>query len=109
MTRTGLRKVGAPGLDKTGVLCFELIGQDEIRASEYLFVSRNDFLVDIKFALVTHHWVEDYIIESGNLFLADLDRTGRLPQKKEPGFMVDFVRRSRPIIPTASTTSALGA
>jgi hypothetical protein len=48
------------------VLGFELVGQDQISASEDVFVGWDDVFVDVEAALVAHYWVEDF--SSGDIF-----------------------------------------
>ena len=87
------------------ILGFELVGQDEIGILQQVLVCRDYFFADIDLALVTHDRVEHCVVQLRcmiGILLFDL------PQKKAPGFVVHANLVSRAILPTCSTTPALG-
>lgn len=87
------------------ILCFKLVGQNEIGISQQALVRWHYFFADVDLALVAHDGVEHCILQLlsfSDVFLL------HVPQKKAPGFVVDANLVSRAILPTCCTTPALG-
>lgn len=89
-------------------LCFKLVRENQVRMSNYILIRRNDILGDVQTTLVSHHRIQDYIL---NQLLAVNYMGGRKCslQKADPGFFSALRFKSSPISPTASTAAALGA
>ncbi len=61
-TKTRERDGGRGGMDR--LLGFELIGENQVRFVEKIFVNRNHILIDIKVSVITHDWIQNCIYPS---------------------------------------------